>query len=160
MTTGYLKIDLARKGGRGELELRELVLDFNGTLATDGVLRGNVAQRVRALSHQVRVSVLTADTFGTAEKALAGLPARVFQVETGHDKAEFVSKLGPKHVAVIGNGRNDVAMSRVAALSIAVVGREGADAELIREADVVVHDIQDALDLLLKPLRLRATLRS
>lgn len=157
MTTGYLKIDLA---GRGEVEVRELVLDFNGTLATDGILRANIAQRIRTLSEHVRVSVLTADTFGTAEKALAGLPARVFRVETGHDKAEFVSKLGAKNVAVIGNGRNDLAMTRLAALGIAVIGREGAAGDLLREADVVVHDIADALDLLLKPLRLRATLRS
>lgn len=157
--TGHLKIDLG-KGARGEVELRELVLDFNGTLATDGVLRGNVAQRVRALSEQLRVSVLTADTFGTAEKALASLPVRVFQIDTGHDKAEFVNKLGPKNVVVIGNGRNDLAMTRLAALSIAVIGREGAAGELLREADVVVHDVVDALDLLLKPLRLRATLRA
>jgi soluble P-type ATPase len=141
------------------LALTDLVLDFNGTLATDGVLREGVTARLHALAQHVAVTVLTADTFGTAEAALARAPVRVARVETGQDKADAVARLGPQRVAIIGNGRNDAAMARLAALSIAVVGTEGAAAELLREADVVVADILDALDLLLDPLRLRATLR-
>jgi soluble P-type ATPase len=157
MGGGSLSIDLA---GGIELSLSDLVIDFNGTLATDGVLRDGVALRLRALAERVRVNVLTADTFGTAEAALTSVPVRIVKVETGKDKAEFVGKLGPLQVAVIGNGRNDVAMARVAALSIAVVGPEGAAGDLLRVADVVVQNIVDALDLFLKPLRLRATLRA
>jgi len=41
-----------------------------------------------------------------------------------------------------------------------VVGPEGAAAELVGVADVVVTDILAALDLLLHPLRLTATLRA
>ena len=60
----------------------------------------------------------------------------------------------------IGNGRNDVAMFKAATLSIAVVGPEGAAAVAVRSADVVCLNIHDALDLLMNPLRLKATLRS
>ena len=36
--------------GRGVLEFRHLVLDLNGTLATDGLVPPPVAERVRGLS--------------------------------------------------------------------------------------------------------------
>jgi len=49
---------------------------------------------------------------------------------------------------------------RTAALGIATVQREGAAVEAMRGADIVVHDVRDALDLLLQPRRLVATLRS
>ena len=40
-----------------------------------------------------------------------------------------------------------------------MIGPEGASAELVMAADVVVHDIRDALDMIIHPLRLKATLR-
>jgi len=105
------------------------------------------------------VLVVTADTFGTARQALAGLPVEVRIVRAGRDKARLVEEIGPNSVAAIGNGRNDAAMFRKVKLGIAVVGPEGCAAELLAVADIVVHDIRDALDLLIYPLRMTATLR-
>jgi soluble P-type ATPase len=51
-------------------------------------------------------------------------------------------------------------MLRTAALGMAVIQAEGAAAAALKEADVVVTDVRDALDLLLNPLRLVAALRS
>jgi soluble P-type ATPase len=51
-------------------------------------------------------------------------------------------------------------MLREAVLGIAVVGREGAAGVTVRAAEIVVTRIQDALDLLLMPTRLVATLRT
>nr|MBN1229125.1 ATPase P [Anaerolineae bacterium] len=62
-------------------------------------------------------------------------------------------------VVVIGNGGNDAGMLRVAAISIAVLDREGLNTESLQAADIVVTSALDALDLLLKPKRLVATLR-
>jgi len=45
-----------------------------------------------------------------------------------------------------------------AALGICVVGKEGAAGEALGNADLVVTNILDALDFLLKPLRQKATL--
>jgi soluble P-type ATPase len=64
------------------------------------------------------------------------------------------------HVVAIGNGRNDRKMLDVAALGIAVCGAEGAAAETLQAGDIVVGRIVDALDLLLHPKRLMATLRA
>jgi soluble P-type ATPase len=106
------------------------------------------------------VVVLTADTFGKAREALAGLPVEMHFISTGRDKLTFTEELGPEHVAAVGNGRNDVDMVARARVGIAVVGPEGASGALVAAADVAVRDITDALDLLLNPLRLVATMRA
>jgi len=145
--------------GRAALELDHLLLDFTGTLSLDGALLPGVADRLEALARTLRVTVLTADTFGTARQALAGLPLEVRLVATGADKLAFLEGLGAGRVVAVGNGRNDAAMLERATLGIAVVGPEGAAAGLVGVADVVVADIRAALDLFLHPLRLTATLR-
>jgi len=145
--------------GRAALELDHLLLDFTGTLSLDGALFPGVADRLEALARTLRVTVLTADTFGTARQALAGLPLEVRLVATGADKLAFLEGLGAGRVVAVGNGRNDAAMLERATLGIAVVGPEGAAAGLVGVADVVVADIRAALDLFLHPLRLTATLR-
>ena len=137
----------------------DLVLDYTGTLSLDGTLLPGIAERLERLAKAVRITVLTADTFGKAKGQLAGLPVEVRIVETGQDKAEFVKNLGAEHVIAIGNGRNDIPMMALAGLRIAVIGREGAAGELLGAADVMTRDICDALDLITNPLRLKATLR-
>lgn len=146
--------------GSEALSVRHLVSDFTGTLSLDGALLDGVATRLRTLAEVVEVTVATADTFGTVRQALAGLPVQVQLIGNGQDKVMLVDRLGRSGVAAVGNGRNDVPMLERAALSIAVVGPEGASGALLAAADVVVRDVNDALDLLLHPLRLTATLRS
>ncbi len=143
--------------GRRRLLLRHLALDLNGTLARDGRLLPGVRPRLRRLGRLVEVTVLTADTFGTARSLFAGLPVGLETVRTGADKRRFVS--ARRGVAAVGNGANDLPMMGAADLGIAVVGSEGMAAALARAADVVVVRIEDALDLLLHPRRLAATLR-
>lgn len=50
-------------------------------------------------------------------------------------------------------------MCRDSALSVAVLGREGMSSRILGEVDVVTGSIEDALDLLIYPKRLVATLR-
>jgi len=148
--------------GFGRLDLTELVCDFNGTLAADGVLAAGVRERLRLLAAQLRIHVVTGDTFGTAQAELAGLPCEVVVLaaeKQAEAKVRFAETLGPAHLVAIGNGRNDRLLLEVSALSIGVCGREGMAAETLRACDVVVTAAADALDLLLKTRRLVATLR-
>lgn len=138
------------------------MLDFNGTLACDGVLVDGVADRVTRLARVLRIHVVTGDTFATAATALAGLPCVVNVLQStaqGDAKRDYVATLGADGVACVGNGRNDRLMMEEAALAIAVVQSEGACPATLAAADVVAPHIRDALDLLLRPVRLTATLR-
>ena len=60
--------------GDGMLRLSFLVLDYNGTLACNGILLDGVAERLIALSKNLSIHVVTADTFGTVEATLKSLP--------------------------------------------------------------------------------------
>jgi P-type E1-E2 ATPase len=143
----------------GPIRFDTLVLDFTGTLSEGGKLLPGVEERLRSLVAELRILVLTADTFGTAQEVLRGLPVAVQVIRDGQHKAEVVSTLKPEGVVAIGNGRNDIGMMEVAGLGIAVIGPEGAAAGLLSAADVVTRDIREALDLVADPLRLKATLR-
>ena len=148
--------------GRGLLRLHQVVCDYNGTIALDGRLLDGVAERIEKLAESVQVSVLTADTFGTVRAQCEGLPVdvRVFpRDDASACKAAIVRELGASGCVCVGNGFNDIAMFDEAALSLAVIGGEGACAKLALHADVLLTSPLDAFDLLLHPDRLRATLR-
>jgi soluble P-type ATPase len=154
------RLDIA---GFGSLRIGHLVLDFNGTLALDGRLLPGVRRRLSRLARLMQIHVVTADTFGTARRALRGLRCTVVVLDAAPQdgaKRAYVRRLGAGATAAIGNGRNDRAMLRAARLAIAVVQQEGACAEALAAADLVVPSVGAALDLFLHPLRLKASLRS
>ncbi len=145
------------------LNLLHLVLDYNGTIACDGRLIDGVAERLASLGQHMEVHVLTADTFGSVEQQLAKINCRLSIIPREHQdqaKKNYVQHLAVENCVCIGNGRNDSLMLKEAALGIAIVQTEGAAVEAVIAADVVVCSILDALDLLLHPLRLAATLRT
>jgi soluble P-type ATPase len=149
--------------GFGALRLKHAVLDYNGTIAVDGRILPGVRRRLRTLSRRLDIHVVTADTFGAAGAALAGLPCRVSVLSSrGQDRAKlaYVKRLGAARTVCVGNGRNDRLMLKAAALGIAVLQKEGAAASALAAADLVLPNITDALDALEHPLRLIASLRS
>ena len=148
--------------GWRRLRLDNLVLDLNGTLAVDGHLLP-VHASVGELRQRLNVCLLSADTHGTLDEVADALGVRAVRLEPGggeaEQKAEFVRGLGPESVAAVGNGANDVAMLKIAALAVTVLGEEGCAVHAIQASDVLVGSADEALDLLLHPQRLAATLR-
>ena len=149
--------------GFKNLQLEHLVLDYNGTIAIDGMLIPGVADALLSLSADMALHVITADTFGDASTQLAQLPVLLTLLPPGDQaqaKLDFVNRLGAESVIAIGNGRNDRDMLKLAAVGIALLQKEGASAQTVASADIVCSNIHDALELLRHPKRLIATLRS
>jgi len=147
---------------RGVLTIKNAVFDFNGTLAVDGNIRPGVAERLNQLAGHIQVFVVTADTFGTVRQACRDIDCEVTVLATnpgGPEKERFVRELGAAETAAFGNGANDIPMLEAAGLGVAVLEGEGAAVGSLMAADVVVRNIIEGLDLLLKPGRLVATLR-
>lgn len=88
-----------------------------------------------------------------------GVALQTRRITTGEEKAAYVEALGPEHIVALGNGVNDVGMFQRARLSIAICGPEGLAKEALQAATLVVATPETALDLLLHPRRLTATLR-
>lgn len=148
--------------GWGTRNLGHLVLDLNGTVALDGEPIPGVDDQVALLSADLVIHLATADTHGKAGEIGRRLGCRLARIEPGREasqKRALVERLGAEYVVAIGNGANDAQMLSAAALGIALLSREGLAVEALREADLVVGGIEDALDLLLHPRRLVATLR-
>ena len=149
--------------GHRTLQLKHIVMDYNGTLSCDGYLIEGVREKLKILAYDMKLHVLTADTFGRASSQLEGIPAVLSILpldnqDTG--KLDYVKKLGANFSVCIGNGRNDRLMLQGAGLGIALIQEEGASVETLLSADVVCKDILAALDLLTNTKRLVATLRS
>ena len=149
--------------GRGKYELVRLVVDVNGTLAEDGDLIAGVKGRLGRLRRDLEVLMVTANTHGRQLSIDRELEMEAILIEDGQpearQKAELIRRLGSDATVAIGNGANDALMLKEAAIGIAVVGPEGASMAALQTADVVTTSILDALDLLLNPRRLIATLR-
>ncbi|GAB6172326.1 HAD family hydrolase [Paradesulfitobacterium aromaticivorans] len=148
--------------GRESLSIKALVLDYNGTLAVDGVLLDGVREQIVRLAEMLEIYVLTSDTYGSVTAQCRSLPVRVHVLESAEhtqEKADFIAQLGQDEVAAVGNGANDRLMLERAALGIAVIGSEGAATAALMSSDIAVKDIRNALGLLLNSRRLVATLR-
>lgn len=148
--------------GSGLLELEHFVTDFSGTLSEDGGVLPGVREKLNELAYKLKIHVLTSDTFGRAEKELKGVNCILHVLKgEGHviQKEKYVLDLGANKVVALGNGNNDARMLKAARLGIAVCLKEGCSKETLEASQIFVMSPLDAINLLLSPKRLIATLR-
>lgn len=148
--------------GHQQIELEHLVCDVNGTLAIDGVLQDGVIRGISLLRDRLKVHLLTADTHGNQETIDRQLNLKAVRVQPGDEaqqKAAYIRQLGAEKVVAIGQGANDAQMLAAAGLGICILSSEGTALETLQAADLVLPDINSALNLLEKPLRIVASLR-
>ncbi len=148
--------------GWGELAVEYLMVDYNGTAAVDGKLKKEVKDAIEKISRYIKVFVITADSYDSVDAELGSSSVTFIKVNksaSGAEKAKVVRELGPEKIVAIGNGSNDAAMLKEAALGIAVMGEEGCSTAVLKEADLVVTDIIKAFGLIIHPERILATLR-
>jgi soluble P-type ATPase len=154
-----IKLDIP---GKGVFELQHIVIDLNGTLSVDGKIHSKARDKINLLAKKAKIFVLTADTRGRAGQILSKLNVEIILLSgdnTSREKTKFIQGIGPSQTVAIGNGYNDHLMVKEAGLGLCIIGKEGASVETIKNSDVILQDVLDAFDFLLKPLRNKATLR-
>ncbi|MBN2790425.1 MAG: ATPase P [Candidatus Delongbacteria bacterium] len=142
--------------------IENLVLDFNGTIAVDGKLIPGVRELLNKISESIEVHIITADTFGSVRNELLGISCKLkilVDKDQISQKKTFITELGKERTVSIGNGRNDSDMVKESAIGICLVQNECAATETLLNSDIVSTNIIDALETLLKPDRIKATLR-
>jgi len=153
-----MKIDIP---GWGSLDVENIVIDLDGTLATDGKIPPEVKEKIGALSPLVKIYILTANAQGPAHEEISGMKVEMIKVsneDSNRGKFDFLKALNLETTVAVGNGSNDQLILKEAALGIAVLGDEGLSVSAMKIADIVVKNVQSALDLFLKPKRLITTL--
>lgn len=146
-----------------ELKIKNLVLDFNGTIALDGKIKESIKPRIIELARQgLDIYIITADTYKTAYEECKDLPVKVRIYNNCNEskaKGDFVKYLGSENTISFGNGNNDALMFDNSLLSVAIISEEGCFTKSALKSDILMSNILDAFDLLLNQNRLRATLR-
>lgn len=148
--------------GFDTITVKKILLDYNGTLAVDGILIPGVKEILNELSEHFEIHVITADTFGSAESELDGINCTFTKLDPENQseaKLRYLEECGKEATACIGNGKNDRYMLKESILGIAVVQAEGAYTETLIMSDIVCQSILNALDFFRKPKRLIATMR-
>jgi len=150
-----------QRPGQEPLEIDFILIDFEGTLASDRRVHPKAKDKINLLSKRAKIFILMKGDKEPLMETLRKVKAEVIHLtegEASEGKLNLLRQLGADKTVAIGNGVDDISMIKEAGLGICVICKEGTAGEMIQKADVVVSNILDALDFLLKPLRQKATL--
>jgi len=148
--------------GREDINVKHVILDFNGTIAVDGKLIDGVATKINQLSQIVNFTVVTADTYGTVKSELSGVNCKLVnlgQTDEFKDKLEVLTSLGKDNTLCVGNGFNDRIVLKASILGISVLQDEGLSVEALMASDMVCKSIDDVFCCIENPQRIAASLR-
>jgi soluble P-type ATPase len=150
-----------QRPGQDPIEIEFILIDFEGTLALDRRVHPKAKDKINLLSKRTRIYIMVKAEKEMVEEKLKKVKAEILYTaegETSKRKLQLLHQLGAAKTVAIGNGMDDAPILEEAALGICVMGKEGTSSEAFIKSDVVVSNILDALDFLLKPLHQKATL--
>ncbi|NMA87351.1 MAG: ATPase P [Tissierellia bacterium] len=149
--------------GRENIQIDNVVFDYNGTIAVDGKLIEVIGELFEELERYANIYILTADTYGTVVEECRNIPGKVLTFpgeNAGESKRNIIKKLGSNKTLVVGNGFNDILMFEEGVLSIAIMEGEGTSGKLLYHADIVSRNIIEAINIILNKNKVKATLRN
>lgn len=147
--------------GSGELTIDTIILDLNGTLSVGGSIVEGVHDRLAQLK-EIGFNVLffTGNTRNDADEIASGLGIEWRLAKNAAEKRDLALTMSPDRCASIGNGLIDLELMKAVKLRIVTLQAEGVHVQTLLNSDIVVPNMNDALDLFIDPQRLIATLRS
>lgn len=146
--------------GQGQLTIKTLILDLNGTLSVGGEVPEGVKGRLGQLQAKgFNILFFTGNTRNDADDLAASLGIEWRLAKNAQEKRGLALELEPGTCASIGNGLIDLELMKVVKLRIVTLQAEGAHIQTMLNSDIVVPSINDALDLFIDEQRLIATLR-
>ncbi len=133
--------------GVGEIEIKTIVLDLNGTLAVRGEIPTGVKERLNKLRELgFEIVLFTGNQRGNAQEICDGLGITFQVAKSAAEKESLFLKLDPETTAAIGNARIDNGKFKHAKVSVATLQGEGIHTGILGLVDVIVPSINDALD--------------
>ena len=143
-----------------QLDIKNIVLDLNGTLANYGIISEEtkeLIQKLKALNY--RIILISGDIRGNAATIAKELEIDLLLGKNSNEKAKQIQKFNSNNTAAIGNARIDIGTFQNAILSIATLQQEGIHTDIIKYVDIIVPSIEDALRLFIDTKSIEGTLR-
>ena len=146
--------------GVGEIEIKTIALDLNGTLTLKGKLIPHAVEYIQKFQRAgIEVVLVSSDQRGNAQKIADEMGIHYYPASNSAEKEEVILNFDTQKTVAIGNGQNDIGMFKHAKVSIALLQSEGVSIELMRHTDIAVPSIIDAFEMLLAPDIFIATMR-
>jgi soluble P-type ATPase len=146
--------------GQGELEIKTIILDLNGTLSVAGTVPEGVKERLDKIKELgFHVVFFTGNTRNDADELARSLGIDWKLAKSAEDKKQLALEMEPDTFAYIVNGLIDSELMKVVRLGIVTLQAEGVHLQTLLNSDIVIPTINDALDLFIDAQRLIATLR-
>jgi soluble P-type ATPase len=144
----------------GEIEIKTIILDLNGTLSVNGKIPGGIKEKLSKLKEiGISVVLFTGDQRGTAADLCDEYGIDFVRTKNGIEKEEAMTKYDSETTAAIGNARIDIGTFKHAKVSVATLQSEGVHSEVLKYVDIIVPTINDALDFFIDPDTFSATMR-
>jgi len=141
-------------------EINTIVLDLNGTLTVNGILLEETKQLIIKLKElKYKIVLISGDIRGNAKTIADELEIELLLGKTSDKKALQMNFFDKETTAAIGNARIDIGTFKNAKLSIATLQAEGIHTEILKYIDIIVPNINDALNLFINKKSLEGTLR-
>src|SRR5208337_2859845 len=96
--------------GQNNLEIEFILIDFEGTLASDRRVHPKAKDKINLLSKRTKIYILTAEEKERVEEVLRKVKAEIIyltQGESSQKKLDLLRRLGPNRTVAIGNGMDD-----------------------------------------------------
>ena len=122
--------------GQNDVEIEFVLIDFEGTLASDRRVHPKAKDKINLLSKRSKIYILTKEEKESAEEILKRVKAETIYLKEGEasqQKLDLLRQLGAARTVAIGNGVDDVPMIEEAGLGIAVMGKEGTSSETMKK---------------------------
>jgi len=143
-----------------QLDIENIVLDLNGTLANYGTVSEETKVLIRKLKElNYRIILISGDIRGNAASIAKELEIDLLLGKNSKEKAKQIQQFNPNKTVAIGNARIDIGTFQNAIFSIATLQQEGIHTDIIKHVDIIIPSIEDALRLFIDTKALEGTLR-
>ena len=143
-----------------QIIIENIILDLNGTLAVHGKVSDKTKDLILRLQKlKYNIVLISGDIRGNAATIANELGLKLYLGVNSNEKAIQMQRFDKERTVAVGNARIDIGTFENAKISIATMQAEGIHTGILKHVDILVPNIEDALNLFIDIKSLEATLR-
>ena len=131
-----------QRPGQEPLEIDFILIDFEGTLASDRRVHPKAKDKLNLLAKRAKIYILTKEKKEHVEEVLRKVKAEIVYLTEGESskkKLDLLRQLGATRTVAVGNGADDGPMMEEAVFGLCVIGKAGASCRSRKECRCRVY---------------------